>query len=322
MSNTEDAQRAQRAFFANIVGISENMPDTLTRHHDVYPAIDPRACFDNHTYQDKVVIITGASSGIGLDIATHYARAGASVTIVARNSRMLEDARASIEKATGSTRVLTVCADVTLPSDAEGAIKQTVERWGGIDILVANAGVGASYTIPLGEMDPLAWFEPFRIHVFGVYTFIRYAIEHLQKTKGYIVVITSGMSQLRMPNLSSYAISKHAVNRLVEFVAIGRVVCRRETRSLISKTEYPNIMSFSLHPGTIRTAINAAAPSLPAPDTTALAAATTLYLTSGKLDWLHGRYVSANWDVEELERDFKDKIIQQGSLVTKLAIPE
>ena len=77
---------------------------------------------------------------------------------------------------------------------------------------------------------------------------------------------------------------------------------------------------------------------MPTPDTTALAAATMLYLTSGRIDWLHGRlvlsaldqsytsmtwdrYVSVNWDLAELEAKFKDKIIAQGSLVAKLAIP-
>lgn len=112
----------------------------------MYPVIDPTAHFNDHTYHDKVVIITGASSGIGLDIAMYYARAGASVTIVARNAQRLEEARVSIGSATGSTRVLAVCADVTNPSDAEDAVKQTVERWGKIDVLVANAGVGTSYT--------------------------------------------------------------------------------------------------------------------------------------------------------------------------------
>ena len=52
----------------------------------------------------------------------------------------------------------------------------------------------------------------------------RYALEHLRQTKGYIIVTTSGMAQLRMPNLSSYAISKLAVNRLVEFVDVGEYV--------------------------------------------------------------------------------------------------
>ncbi|VDB92274.1 unnamed protein product [Peniophora sp. CBMAI 1063] len=306
MPNNEDVQHAHSAFFANTVGASENMPVSLTRHHDVYPTIDPTTHFNHHTYQDKVVIITGASSGIGLDIAMHYARAGASVTIVARNEETLETARVSIENETGNTRVLAVCADVTVPSEAEGAVRQTIERWNKIDILVANAGIGTSYTTPLGEMDPLTWFEPFRINIFGVYTFIRYAIEHLQKTKGYIIATTSGMAQLRIPNLSSYAISKLGVNRLVEFVDVeyGRTVT-----------------AFALHPGTIRTAINAAAQNMPTPDTTTLAAATVLYLTSGQIDWLHGRYVSANWDLAELERDFKDKILKQDSLVTKLAMP-
>jgi len=143
------------------------------------------------------------------------------------------------------------------------------------------------------------------VNVLGVYNFVHYALPHLQEAKGYIVAITSGMSQLRIPTLSNYAISKMAVNRLVEFVAL----------------EYPEVKTFSLHPGTIRTTVNAHAPELPTPDTPALPAALLLHLTAGKVDWLHGRYISANWDIEELERDWKDKILAQRSFVAKMDMP-
>ena len=74
------------------------------------------------------MIVTGASSGIGLDIATHYARAGAFVTIVARNATKLEEARAQITTVAEGSHVLAVCADVTIPEEAEGSVRRTVEK--------------------------------------------------------------------------------------------------------------------------------------------------------------------------------------------------
>ncbi|KAI0027546.1 NAD-P-binding protein [Vararia minispora EC-137] len=292
-------------FLSNVEGASENMPASLTRHHGVYPAIDPKSHIAGQTYRDKVVLITGASTGIGRETAILYARAGASVVLVARNAAVLEEARQAATRVGAEARVLAVCANVCVPERAEDAVKQAIEAFGRLDILIANAGVGVKPGQCLSEVDPLAWWSLFEVNVLGVYNFVRYAMAHLQKTNGYIIATSSGMAQLRYPGMSSYAISKMAVNRLVEFIDL----------------EYPEVKTFALHPGTIRTGINAETPELPTPDSAALPAALSLHITAGKVDWMHGRYISANWDVEELEKDWKNKILEQRSLVAKLAIP-
>ena len=89
--------------------------------------------------------------------------------------------------------------------------------------------------------------------------------------------------------------------------------------------EYPEIKVFSIHPGTIKTdmydeAISAGF-SFPVNSTVELAASTIQYLTSGKADYLIGRFVSAQWDLGEVERNWKEKIISQNGLVSKLSIP-
>lgn len=88
-------------------------------------------------------------------------------------------------------------------------------------------------------------------------------------------------------------------------------------------TEYPSIRIFCVHPGSVATQLNTESlpPSAPK-DPSGLAAATILYLTSGKADYLSGRYVSATWDLGEVERDWKEKIVAQNGLVNKLAIPQ
>jgi hypothetical protein len=88
--------------------------------------------------------------------------------------------------------------------------------------------------------------------------------------------------------------------------------------------EYPDIKVFPVNPGAIKTDMYADSEfgdSIPINSTVGLAAGTILYLTSGKADYLSGRYVSVTWDLGEVERDWKDKIVGQNALVNKLFIP-
>jgi len=86
--------------------------------------------------------------------------------------------------------------------------------------------------------------------------------------------------------------------------------------------EYPDIKAFSVHPGCVKTDMyDESGGHYPVNSTVGLAAATILYLTSGSADYLSGRYVSATWDLGEVERDWKEKIVAQNGLVNKLSIP-
>jgi hypothetical protein len=86
--------------------------------------------------------------------------------------------------------------------------------------------------------------------------------------------------------------------------------------------EYPDIKVFSINPGAVKTDMyDEAGTSFPVNATVELAASTIQYLTSGKADYLSGRYVSAQWDLGEVERNWKDQIIAQDGLVSKLSIP-
>lgn len=105
----------------------------------VYPLIDPQNHYDGQTYAGKVVLITGASRGIGLETAIYYARAGASVTIVARKQETLNISRDKILTEQPSAQILIFPADVRDVKKAEEAVAATVARFGRLDILVANA---------------------------------------------------------------------------------------------------------------------------------------------------------------------------------------
>jgi NAD(P)-dependent dehydrogenase (short-subunit alcohol dehydrogenase family) len=105
----------------------------------VYPFIDPKVHYDAQTFAGKVVLITGASRGIGLEIALHLARAGASLTIVARKKEALDASRDMILRERPSAQVLTFPADVRDVKKAEEAVAATVAHFGRLDVLVANA---------------------------------------------------------------------------------------------------------------------------------------------------------------------------------------
>jgi NAD(P)-dependent dehydrogenase (short-subunit alcohol dehydrogenase family) len=119
-------------------GNDEVLP--VTHHNDVYPAIDPQPLYDAQVYNGKVVLVTGASRGIGQEIALQYARAGAALAIVARSEDALGETKTAILEAVPSAEVLVVVADVRDPESAERAVQALLARFGRLDILVANAG--------------------------------------------------------------------------------------------------------------------------------------------------------------------------------------
>ncbi|KAI0267850.1 NAD-P-binding protein [Gloeopeniophorella convolvens] len=287
-----------------LIGRNEVLP--VTNHHDVYPVIDPQPHFQAQTFKGKVVFVTGASRGIGRETALHFARAGAHVAISARVQTTLDETKSIILAEVPSADVLVLPVDVKSSSDAEAAIRATVERYGRLDVLIANAGAANPFNQLLGEQDADKWWDIMEVNLRGVFNFVRAALPSLQKTNGYIFAISSVGAQLRHPRASDYSISKFAVNRLVEYIAL----------------EYPQVKAFSLHPGGIETQIVADAQLvLPIFDTLQLPACTMLYLASGKADWLNGRYISSTWDLGEVERDWKSWILENNGLVNTLVTP-
>ncbi|KAI0051464.1 NAD-P-binding protein [Auriscalpium vulgare] len=286
----------------SIGGLSERL--SVTHHHDVYPTIDPQVHYDAQTYKGKVVLVTGASRGVGLEAALHYARAGASLLLVARQQSTLDESKCTILEETPSATVVTFPADVRDVSKAEEAVATAIKHFGQLDILIANAGIVRTVDQPFASKDPSGWWDVFDVNVRGVYNYVHFSVPELSKYKGKIIIVTSGAAQLRAHSTSEYGTSKHAINRFAEFVAL----------------EYPEIKVFSLHPGVIDTELNKLSKSpFPALDTLALSAATFLYLTSGRADFLSGRYFSCNWDLGEVEQ-LKERIVGENLLVAKLAV--
>ncbi|KAI0034660.1 NAD-P-binding protein [Vararia minispora EC-137] len=296
---------------ASFVGIDETIPVSL--HHDVYPAIDPASAYKAKALKGKVALITGASRGIGQAIALGFAQAGASLALVSRSQATLDKTKAAVLAVAPGTDVLTFPADVRKSDAAAKIVKNVVDHFGHLDLLVPNAGALTPITIALHEKDPAVWWNTFEVNVRGVFNFVHAAITHLVKTNGRILITGSIAAHVRYPNQADYNASKLTIDRFGEFVA----------------AEYPAVKTFVIHPGVvIGTELAQSSlgglefPSDIPTDSIELASAFFIHVALGKADWLNGRFWDVEWDIEEVERKWKDKIVAQNGLVNKLFIPQ
>ena len=188
------------------VGFDENISN-ITSHHEcapflphacicltdtfsAYPGIDRKVHYDAQTYKGKVVFITGASRGIGEETALSYARAGALLSLVARKQTTLDSVKATILKEVPGAKVLTFPMDVTHTQEVARAIQATVDQFGKLDILIANAGVlrpmekrtfawlfslkfSLTFAIAFAQQDPDGWWHVMEVNIRGVYNAVQ-----------------------------------------------------------------------------------------------------------------------------------------------------
>jgi len=162
--------------------------------------------------KDKVVIITGGTSGIGRAAARSFAEQGAKVLITGRRS-------APLKRATGDhPHIAGVTADVSVPADAARTITETLNTWGRIDILVNNAGAGAILSLADAKADKIA--SIFAVNVLGPSLLSAAALPYLAASKGAIVNVSSTFGHKAAAGLSHYAASKAALDHLTRCWAL------------------------------------------------------------------------------------------------------
>jgi short-subunit dehydrogenase len=161
------------------------------------------------SFAGQIAIVTGASSGIGWALARTLAAEGCKLGLVARRREQLADLAAEIEKA-GGTAVYTA-ADVAEREQAVTAIREVAARLGPVDLLIANAGVGAPTTVEpfnVGDVEKM-----FRVNVLGiVYSIEAVLPQMLQRRRGHLAAISSIAAYKGLPGESGYTSSKAAVN--------------------------------------------------------------------------------------------------------------
>lgn len=166
-------------------------------------------------FKDKVVLVTGASSGIGEELARQLAEAGAKLVLAARRKELLESLARRIA-AGGKEAPLALECDVTRNGDLERIVAETVRRWKGLDIVFANAGFGV--VGPLRQLSLEDYQRQFETNVFGTLRTILAALPEIEKSKGNVVLIGSVAGWASSPGASPYTMSKFAVRALANSI--------------------------------------------------------------------------------------------------------
>jgi 3-oxoacyl-[acyl-carrier protein] reductase len=191
--------------------------------------------------KDKVAVITGAGRGIGRAIAMGYAAAGAAVSCAARSTTEIESVVAEIEQAGG--RALAVTTDVTAWTEVVQLFEATVETFGGLDLLVINAGSNYDRRT-VDQSRPEDWQATLDVNLFGAYYCAKASLPHFKaRGGGHIITIGSGMGRQGRPASSAYACSKAGLWML--------------TRVLAQELWQDNISVNELIPGPVSTALTA-----------------------------------------------------------------
>jgi NAD(P)-dependent dehydrogenase (short-subunit alcohol dehydrogenase family) len=254
---------------------------------------------------NQVAIVTGGGRGIGREIALALAGAGASVAVVARSADQVQTT-ADMITCLGA-RSIALPVDVTDETGVRQAIATVQDRLGAVTLLVNNAGVGGPVG-PTWEVSATEWWRTMEVNLRGVLLWVNAVVPGMLANRhGRIVNIASNAGAYRWPNLSGYSVSKTAVIKLTENLAL-------ELRN-------KGIAVFAVHPGLVRIGLtehvlnNELPPDSPAGKVAAwvrqeIAAGRDLppervarlvvELAGGLGDILSGRYIDAHHDLTEL----------------------
>ncbi|XP_018343056.1 PREDICTED: LOW QUALITY PROTEIN: 3-oxoacyl-[acyl-carrier-protein] reductase FabG-like [Trachymyrmex septentrionalis] len=165
------------------------------------------------SFAGKVVLITGASSGIGAETAIHFAQLGASLSITGRNKQNLE----KVAEQCGKSKPFIVTGDLANENDVKNIIDSTIKHYGKLDVLVNNAGIVrfGNIEIPLEHYDNIM-----NVNVRSVFQLTALAVPYLIKTKGNIVNVSSVAGLRPLKNSLPYCMSKAALDQFTRCVAL------------------------------------------------------------------------------------------------------
>jgi meso-butanediol dehydrogenase / (S,S)-butanediol dehydrogenase / diacetyl reductase len=159
----------------------------------------------------KVALVTGGGTGIGAAVARRLATDGYKVAVTGRRPGPIETVATEIDG-------LAVVADTGVTADADRAVAETVERFGGLDALVCNAGIGGEGS--LRDLDPSTWDDVLRTNLTGAFLTARAAIEHLTARRGAIVAVSSAAGLRASPESLAYCASKAGLQMLTQCLAV------------------------------------------------------------------------------------------------------
>src|ERR1700683_2239564 len=159
-------------------------------------------------FRSKSVLITGASSGIGQELAWQLGQAGAKLTLCARRRDRLESLAQKIAALPGASRPIISECDVSRDGDLERAVADAVSAWGKLDVAIANAGFGV--VAPIKKLTVGDYRRQFETNVFGVLRTIYAALPELEKSRGNLALIGDVSGWFSTPGATPYSMSKFA----------------------------------------------------------------------------------------------------------------
>ena len=191
--------------------------------------------------QGRIAVVTGASRGIGWEIALGFAAEGADLAVCARDEGRLKRLVDQIEQ--GGRRAIAVRADVAKEADVQRIVDRTLETFRRIDVLCNNAGV--AHRGEVDQLDPALWDEVIAVNVRGPFLCSQAVLPHM-KRQGYgrIVDVSSGSAVNCSPGMAAYSASKAALNAL--------------SRTLAGEVRGHNILVNAMSPGFLKTDMNPA----------------------------------------------------------------
>ncbi|GMR32153.1 hypothetical protein PMAYCL1PPCAC_02348, partial [Pristionchus mayeri] len=195
-------------------------------------------------FQGKSVLITGSSNGIGRETARMFAERGAKVTITGRNAETLKRTKElCLEAGSNEEDILEIIADLEAEETPKKLVDETVKKFGGIDVLVNNAGMALADSQGRAHMDvPVELFDrTINVNTRSILVLTNLAVAHLEKTKGAVVNVSSIAALPFGQNEVYYSISKAALDQL--------------TVQMAAKLIHKGIRVNSVNPGLVATDI-------------------------------------------------------------------
>ncbi len=247
------------------------------------------------------VIVSGASQGLGFEVAKQMLQAGASVAICARDVNRLNEAVSELQTyVTSGASLKAIAADVSKKEEITQLVNEAMRAFGKIDVLVANAGVYG----PKGAIDEIdweAWSEAIDINLKGTVLQCASVLPFMKaRQSGKIIILSGGGATKPMPNLSAYAASKAAVVRFAETLAqevasfnidVNTVAPGALNTRLLEEiiTAGPEKVGKAFYEQSLKQKDNGGTPL-------SVGAELCVFLASSKSDGITGRLLSAVWD--------------------------
>lgn len=243
-------------------------------------------------------LITGASQGLGKEIAKQFLAEGANVAICARDAKLLEETRA--ELAGGDRQIAARACDVSSESEVNALVQFAEDKFGPIDILVSNAGIYG----PMGPSETVDWRDWTRtieINLYGVLLPCRALIPKFKQTRrGKILILSGGGATAPLPFISAYAASKAAVVRLMETLAEELREYAIDVNAIAPGAMNTRLLDEALAAGPERLGEACYRRLLKQQESGGVppqkAASLAVYLASAESSGITGKLISAHWD--------------------------